>query len=689
MSRLIAFISKNKKTLVPILVLGLFFSFALLTYAQQAQLSTDSGSSVQNQESQTLTGAGIANAIFGGLSTAILVPVITVITLVIGILASIAGFVFYLIGGIFGRFIVSTFSIKIIPATDGIEFVNLGWQFSRDFVSILFIVILAFIGLATILRLENYQAQKTVPILIIMALLINFSGVIVGFIVDIGSLVTNFFIEKVADLSVENLKEHTLDRPLSYLKDTFFDMVKNLGSSAEISVFLTSIIYGLSLIAFSLFGCLIFFVVMLIFFLRVIILWVLTIIAPFAFAAYILPVTRNLWSQWWKQLIQWSIIGIPLGLFLVLAKYVFEADTGAIFTPPTILDSGGLPWGEPGFNLIDLISNMFQPLIGLLLMLVGILLSMQIAPAGANTVINWGQKTGIKAGNWARNKGTSFTRERLAKSERVQKIARRMEQASSKDASSRTSKYLIAPFAPVVRATGRKLGSENLSKIKVGVNQAETAAEKMDERTVASKLKGNIPIEEKIGYINAKIKSGDIDDVAKAYGKNFSTDFVDIYEHAEKLGQHKEMQTAFPNIILTPTSLERSAAATLHNIEEKEVRQQHINVLKNQRNLSDLIMKERVKAVKKIKPDKVKQISISALKDLDISQAILRSWDGRQMSELYKKHGQEAAELLENHLKRFSATDLKSIRSWLEDNNPQLLRYLDTDPGQELFGKIK
>ncbi|GAG05001.1 unnamed protein product, partial [marine sediment metagenome] len=62
--------------------------------------------------------------------------------------------------------------------------VQAGWAIVRDICNLFFILILLIIAFATILRLEPYDIKKMLPKLLIIALLINFSKMICGLIID-------------------------------------------------------------------------------------------------------------------------------------------------------------------------------------------------------------------------------------------------------------------------------------------------------------------------------------------------------------------------------------------------------------------------------------------------------------------------------------------------------------------------
>ncbi|GAF67718.1 unnamed protein product, partial [marine sediment metagenome] len=93
----------------------------------------------------------------------------------------------------------------ISPSFIGVKFtdnpfVNVGWTLTRDLANMGFILILVAIGLGTALRIGEYTAKKTLPLLIIIALLINFTPVVCGLIIDATNIAMNFFIGEMTGL---------------------------------------------------------------------------------------------------------------------------------------------------------------------------------------------------------------------------------------------------------------------------------------------------------------------------------------------------------------------------------------------------------------------------------------------------------------------------------------------------------
>ena len=225
---------------------------------------------------QTCMGC-LANTAF---SAPIWIPSLFLVV-IIGLLSLILGGLFCAVTGLLGWVKTICLQVPIIHA----PIVDLGWTFSRDFVNMLFILILVFIGLATILRIESYQLKKTLPSLLLIALLVNFSLVLVGFVVDISNILTNFFLSQI--VSWDNLLG-TWNNALDFLVEgahgvlaasaTFYS-----GFGLAISRIVGIVVYGIVLCIFYLGAIIVYLITVFLLFFRIIALWVLAILAPFAF----------------------------------------------------------------------------------------------------------------------------------------------------------------------------------------------------------------------------------------------------------------------------------------------------------------------------------------------------------------------------------------------------------------------
>jgi len=98
---------------------------------------------------------------------------------------------------------ISTLLVLLLESTAGYSsFINepvvtYGWTIVRDLCNMFFILILLVIAFAAILRIESYQWKKTLPKLIIMAVLINFSKTLCGLAIDFAQVIMLTFLNGV------------------------------------------------------------------------------------------------------------------------------------------------------------------------------------------------------------------------------------------------------------------------------------------------------------------------------------------------------------------------------------------------------------------------------------------------------------------------------------------------------------
>lgn len=319
------------------------------------------------------------------------------------ILAILFGLIYYIVAGLLTWSMQVCLRVSVMPAD--VKVLEVGWNATRDLANMFIILILVFIGLATILRMREYESKKLLPLLILVALLINFSPVIIGFIVDISNIFTNFFLSQANPWNF-NVLDTMWDNAW-----VFFKMI--LGLWTEWGDFLATIggvaaafMYGITLLLFYIFASWVLFLINGLFLVRIIILWILVILSPVVFALYILPATRKYWKDWWQNLVQWSIIGIPIGFFLYLSSIILKnaPDLNNAFgaSPFASSGAGGIKNLEgtsmpPGFQdtFAALLTNMLVPAISFIMLYIGYKLSRKNMPAFANSVIGSMEK-GLK-----------------------------------------------------------------------------------------------------------------------------------------------------------------------------------------------------------------------------------------------------------------------------------------------------
>lgn len=542
------------------------------------------------------------------------------VALLFGGLATAMEYIYKGVSAVLGWALQNLLSIPVAPGSPGVvQIVNDGWEVSRTLVNSLFLLILVFIGLSMILRLGEYGSKKMLVNLILIVLLVNFSGVLVGFVVDIANLLTNFFLGAVSDIK--------WDMPWAGKKDVTGSDITEL------------IALSIGKILYYFVASFIFLGVIAVFFVRLFVLWTLAILAPLAFAAFILPATRRFWNQWFSTLIQWAFVGVPMSFFLYLAGLVLSLSAQSKFnvvSPTAAVGAGAF-------------ASFLAPFTALFLLFAGITISLSLAPAFAQKIGGFAKGAAmVTTGVLARD----VIRDNLARSGRMQRLTERMEKFGS-NRTGVAGTLLRAGSAPT-RWAGRKMGSEAQAGIKEDTTKAEAEAKDWSAAETASKLKGNVPWKKKLGWLNAKIKAGEIDDVIAASFKE--PQIRAVYDQARTVGQHQDLQAAFPHFVEEQELQQSHAARTLG------IRPNRVTAAQAAAVTPGEVAQERGRIYSRMKPERVKQMSAGALRDPDAAEGILRGFNGARFGNLASSdQGQEAVQNLEDRLQALATAGASAI----------------------------
>ncbi|TSA46104.1 hypothetical protein D4R52_01150 [bacterium] len=194
-----------------------------------------------------------------------------------------------------------------------------GWTIIRDVVNMLFILVLIIIGFATMLRLESYNYKKLLVNLILMAILVNFSMVIARIIIEFAAIIQNSFLPAVD--GVVSLKE-IFNYMTSIQPKIIIDAILSAGSIPSLPLLLNFKLFFeffLTLAVFITFAALAVYLVI-----RIVALWVLLILSPFAYGLSILPATSSLAKQWWTSFIKYVLFTPILAFFLRLTFSLYS-----------------------------------------------------------------------------------------------------------------------------------------------------------------------------------------------------------------------------------------------------------------------------------------------------------------------------------------------------------------------------
>lgn len=260
--------------------------------------------------------------------------------------ASVEGVVLQIIGYVISFFVSVLASLLTVVINVLVEIaqyngfitappVTLGWTIVRDLCNMFFVLILLIIAFATILHLPDYGIKQLLKRVVIFAILINFSKMICGLMIDFAQVVMLTFVNGFKDIGGGNMSTLLgLEDLLSMSKDKIGEQVEATFWNVVGSYFLAWIYVIIMLVVMvALLGTLIF---------RIVMIWIYVILSPLAYLGAVAPATKNIWSTWWKQFSQNVITGPLLAFFIWLSL----ATLGQFTNNETFLT-------ENGFNVPD------------------------------------------------------------------------------------------------------------------------------------------------------------------------------------------------------------------------------------------------------------------------------------------------------------------------------------------------
>ena len=322
--------------------------------------------------------AGIVSGFLGALASlpvAIITVILQVVLLATNLFVSLAGAILW--------WVISPYFTSMPYTYGGI--VDVGWPIIRDFTNMLFVIALVVIGLATALRIQEYQAQKALPLLIIIAILINFTPVICGVIIDAANIFMNFFLKEITGLRV---LINVFSQQGSLLGEMFSHPFDIRYAAAALGK-------TIGLITFGFIATFVFLMYAILFIMRYIMVWILVIVSPLAFFSRIFPGSQKYlfksilgWDEWWKQFIEWSLVGVVGAFFLYLAEQLM------ILAPDFI--PGVYPEGVAGTiatPLIDFINNLLPYGVVLGFLIIGFLTATSTSAMGATFVTKMAKRS--------------------------------------------------------------------------------------------------------------------------------------------------------------------------------------------------------------------------------------------------------------------------------------------------------
>jgi len=246
----------------------------------------------------------------------------------------------YIIASIFGLAIsiISYFISIILQLNMNIissNIVGSGFTVTLALANLGFVLSIIIIAIATILRYETYALKQTLWKLVAAAILVNFSLVICGAILNFSNQLSLYFLNSInpggSGSSYDNFASALAGSfgPqkifLGGAGDPSFsnaaggntgaaNLMENSGQRfGSVLVQILNLIFPTLFLIVAVIALAGFFIMLLI---RYIYLGILLIIMPMAWLLWIFPATSSQWQKWWSKFIQWTMFA-PIVLFFI------------------------------------------------------------------------------------------------------------------------------------------------------------------------------------------------------------------------------------------------------------------------------------------------------------------------------------------------------------------------------------
>jgi len=273
--------------------------------------------------------------------------------------------------------------------------VAIGWPIVRNFANTFIVLGFIVIAVATILRIKEYEAKALLAKLVIAALLVNFSLVVCGLVIDASHIVIAFFFDGTSG-RISNTEVN-----FSVITNLWQNVLNVLDPTVSLPAVIArmagNILYDvMSIIVYGLFAFLFIF--------RVIILWILVILSPLAFVSYVFPATKGMvFDKWWSNFTQWCFVGVFGAFFLNIGTQLI---TFMNAHPNAFMTNGIIQ--NPGLgDLITAFTSSMHFMVPAMFLIIGFVFSLQMSAMGSGAAIGafkGSAKYMKQGGKWAADK---------------------------------------------------------------------------------------------------------------------------------------------------------------------------------------------------------------------------------------------------------------------------------------------
>jgi hypothetical protein len=306
---------------------------------------------------------------------------------VMSVLASIFGLFSWVVGSLLSFLLEILVNVAQFNDFIYVTPVVYGWVVVRDVCNMFFIVVLLIIAFATILQVNGYDYKKDVPKLVIAAILINFSKMFAGLMIDVSQVIMLTFVNAFAANGANNLA-------LAFQIQKYNSFAKAFTASSDNSFQFKLLLAAIAGFAAACIATVIVVVMMIALVMRIVMLWIYVILSPLPYLLSTFQKGKSYADKWWGEFSKELIGGPVLAFFLWLALTVAKMpDSDLIKNGTTTSAVSGYDASSSSLFLsggTDLFTNgPFQKYLIVIGLMVG---GLKIAGEAGGTMGTWAKK---------------------------------------------------------------------------------------------------------------------------------------------------------------------------------------------------------------------------------------------------------------------------------------------------------
>ena len=268
------------------------------------------------------TAVGAFNDITGGL-----LDVLSWVSALVGdVFLGIVGFILFL-SGILLNGVVNMTIVGGGEWIDSIDGITVAWGIIRDLANTIFIFILVYISIGTILNIEKVNAKKLLANVIIAALLINFSLFFTRVIIDAANILSYEIYQEIGKLNEDPGFFASLDGGLSGAVMDHLDLTTIYNSSDENTDPRRLILIGVIGSIFGLITAFIFFAASILLLIRFVSLAIMMVFSPIGFVGGLLPQLGAYSKKFWSKLISQAFFAPAYFLSMFVSLKIMADDS--------------------------------------------------------------------------------------------------------------------------------------------------------------------------------------------------------------------------------------------------------------------------------------------------------------------------------------------------------------------------